>query len=165
MKTVLTLFFLFSLSLASIPVVAQDDATTNAKLQFSSMFMGTKNAFADLKGDLLLEDENFTYYKSEYGLGNRAFTVLHSKKDSTEWYCYVEFSMETDLTELPAVQSGAFGVLNMMVSGGKITGQENTEGDIIRTDLYASVTNAWLGELVSNQSKKTFHILLKNTDW
>lgn len=162
MKSAL-LFLLLSFVITS--AIAQDDAETNAKLQFSSMFIGTKNNFADLKGDLLLEDENFIYYKSEYGLGNRAFTVFQSKKDSTEWYCFVEFSMETDITELPAVQGGAFGVLNMMVSGGKIHGEETTEGEKIRTDLYASGTNAWLGELVTDQEKKTFHILLKNTAW
>lgn len=165
MKKTALFFLLLLSSFAITPAIAQDDAQMNAKLQFSSMFIGTKNNFADLKGEQFLEDENFVYFKSEYGLGNRAFTLLQSKKDSTEWYCFVEFSMETDITELPAIQGGTFELLNMMVTGGKIHGEETTEGEKIRTDLYASGTNAWLGELVTDQEKKTFHILLKNTQW
>jgi hypothetical protein len=145
--------------------VAQKDAILEAKLQFSSMFMGANNNFESLKGEQYSEDDNWTYYGSEYGLGTKAVTILKSKKDTTGWYCYVKFNMNDDLAELPAVQSGVFEMLNMVVKGGKISGEEETEGAVTRTDLYVKKNGAWLGELVSDGDKKTFHVFLKNEVW
>lgn len=144
---------------------AQEDAKLNAKLQFSSMFVGTNNSFRNLKGELYSEDDNWSYYSSEYGLGEKAITILQSKKDTTNWYCYIKFSLDTDLEQLPAVQGGVFELLNMLVSGGKIRGTEDTEAGVTRTDLYVKSNDAWLGEIVSDSEKKTFHIFLKNTAW
>jgi hypothetical protein len=144
---------------------AQDDAALNAKMQFSSLFLGTNNNFKEVKGDQYNEDENFTYYGSEYGLGDKAVTILKSKKDTTTWYCYIKFSLETELEAVLPIQTGTFELLNMLITGGKIRGTEETEGGITRTDLYVKSNDAWLGELVTDGDKKTFHILLKNTPW
>lgn len=161
-------FFITLASLLFIGIhvsVAQDDPEMSAKLQFSSMFMGTNNSFEKLKGEKYSEDENWVYYGSDYGLGKRAATILNSKKNASEWYCYIQFSLVDDLTELPPVQSGVFGMLNMIANGGKIKGEEATEGEITRTDLYVTKDNVWLGEIVTDNSKKTFHIFLKNSPW
>jgi hypothetical protein len=162
MKPALILFILLNVTLFSF---AQEDAALNAKLQFSSLFLGTKDNFEKLKGALYTEDDNWSYYGSEYGLGEKAVTILKSKKDSTAWYCYIQFSMDTDMDALPAIQTGTFELLNMMITAGKIRGTEDTEDGITRTDLYVKSNDAWLGELVSDSKKKTFHILLKNTPW
>lgn len=145
--------------------LAQDDAEMSAKLQFSSLFLGTNNNFETLKGEKYNEDDNWVYYESEYGLGQKAATILNSKKNTSEWYCYIQFSLENDLTELPAIQSGVFGMLNMVAKGGKIKGEEGSEGETTRTDLFVTKDNVWLGEIVTDNSKKTFHIFLKNSPW
>lgn len=161
-----SIVFLVTILLAApIVVTAQDDPVMEAKLQFSSMFMGTNNSFKTLKGEKYSEDDNWVYFGSEYGLGTKAVTILNSKKDTTAWYCYIKFSLETDLNQLANVQSGVFGVLNMVISGGKIKGTEETENKITRTDLYVTKNNEWLGELVTDGDKKTFHIFLKNLPW
>jgi hypothetical protein len=144
---------------------AQDDAVLNAKMQFSSLFLGTNDNFEKLKGTLYSEDDNWNYFGSEYGLGEKAVTILKSKKDSTAWYCYIQFSLETDMEAVLPIQTGTFEMLNMMITAGKIRGTENTEDGITRTDLYVKSNDAWLGELVTDSKKKTFHILLKNTPW
>lgn len=149
----------------TVSVLAQEDAKLQAKMQFSSMFVGANNSFRELKNKLYHEDENWSYYSSEYGLGEKALTVLRSKKDTTDWYSYISFSMDTDLEQLPAVQGGVFELLNMLITAGKIRGTEETEGNITRTDIYVKSNDAWLGELVSDKEKKTFHILLHNTPW
>lgn len=145
--------------------VAQDDAVLQVKMQFSSLFMGTNDNFKALKGEQYADDDNFIYYGSGYGLGEKAVTILHSKKDTTAWYCYIKFSLDTDLEVLPNIQSGVFGLLNMVITGGKIRGTEGTENGITRTDIYVKSNDAWIGELVTNADKKTFHILLQNTPW
>lgn len=164
-KRIHSRFIVLLLALTCNISFAQDDAVMEAKLQFSSLFMGTTNNFETLKGEQYSEDENWVYYASDYGLGKKAVTILNSKKNTNEWYCYILFSLDSDLAELPAIQSGVFGMLNMVVNGGKIKGEEGTEGATTRTDLYATNSNAWLGELVTDDDKKTFHILLKNTPW
>lgn len=160
-------FFLFIAFLLSISgsLHAQEDATLQAKMQFSSMFVGANNSFRELKGSMYSEDDNWSYYSSEYGLGNKALTVLRSKKDTTDWYSYINFSLDTDLEQLPAIQQGVFQLINMLITAGKIRGTEETEGGITRTDIYVKSNDAWLGELVTNSEKKTFHILLRNTPW
>lgn len=163
MKPVLILtILLFSVTQFS---VAQDDAALSAKMQFSSLFLGTQDNFEKLKGDLYSEDDNWSYYGSEYGLGEKAVTILKSKKDSTAWYCYIQFSLETELDKVLPIQTGTFELINMMITGGKIRGTEETEDGVTRSDLYVKSNDAWLGELVTDSNKKTFHILLKNTPW
>ena len=149
----------------SRPCLAQDDPVMSAKMQFSSILMGTNNSFSSLKGDKVGEDDNYMYYRSEYGLGNKALTVLHSKKDTTEWLCFVRYSTETDLDQIPAIESGVFGMINMVIKGGKIKGTEGTENNVTRTDLYVTQGEEWLGELVTDSNKKTFHVLFRNTKW
>ena len=145
---------------------AQDEAAaTEAKVQFSSVMVGTNNSFASMRGEKLKDDDNFVYYQSDYGLGTKAFTILNSKADTTEWYCFVRYHMIDDMKDVVAVESGVFGLLNMIISKGKIKGTEGTEGKITRTDLYVTENNAWLGELVSDGEKQTFHIFMKNTKW
>ncbi len=147
-------------------VHAQDEAAaTEARMQFSSVILGTNNSFAALRGPRLKDDENFVYYDSDRGLGSKFLTILNSKADTTEWYCFVRFHMIDDLKDVVAVESGVFGLLNMIIGGGKIKGSEGTEGKITRTDLYVTENNAWLGELVSDSEKQTFHIFMKNTKW
>ncbi len=161
----------FILALAIVSIIttntsfAQDDEILQVKMQFSSLFMGTNDSFTKLKGEQYSDDDNWTYYGSEYGLGEKAVTILHSKKDTTAWYCYIKFSLETELDQLSKVESGVFGMLNMVIGGGKIRGTENTENGVTRTDIYVTANDAWLGELVTDADKKTFHILLQNTPW
>ncbi len=152
--------------LLTLTANAQDEsAATEAKMQFSSVMMGTNNSFASLRGAKIKDDENFVYYESEYGLGTKALTILNSKADTTEWYCFIRFHMIDEMKDVVAVESGVFGLLNMLIGGGKIKGTEGTEGKITRTDLYVTENNAWLGELVSDGEKQTFHIFMKNTKW
>jgi len=161
-----SLFLIAILILSLSTAFAQDEtAATEAKMQFSSVMMGTNNSFTSLKGAKIKDDENFVYYESEYGLGTKALTILNSKTDTTEWYCYVRFHMIDDMKDVVAVESGVFGLLNMIIGGGKIKGTEGTEGKLTRTDLYVTENNAWLGELVSDGDKQIFHIFMKNTKW
>ncbi len=69
--------------------VAHDDPEMSSKLQFSSMFMGTNNGFEKLKGEKYSEDENWVYYGSDYGLGQRATAILKRKKNASVWYLYI----------------------------------------------------------------------------
>ncbi len=163
MKTLSVLSILL-ISVAQLSF-AQDDAALSAKMQFSSLFLGTNNNFKELKGEQYNDDDNFIYYGSEYGMGEKAVTILKSKKDTAVWYCYIKFSLETELEAVLPIQTGTFELLNMMITGGKIRGTEETEGNITRTDLYVKGNDAWIGELVTDGDKKTFHILLKNTPW
>lgn len=165
MKTVRMVLLFVIIFLTASPALRAQDAATEAKLQFSSLFLGTTNSFKTLKGEKYADDENWTYFASDYGLGERAATILQSKKDTAQWYCYVKFSYEDDLNALPAVQSGIFDLLNMVVKGGKIKGEEKTENNVVRTDLFATKNDEWLGEVVSDNNKKTFHVFLKNVNW
>lgn len=149
----------------STSLFAQEDEKLQAKMQFSSMFVGTNNSFRELKGTLYSEDENWSYYGSEYGLGDKAMTILRSKKDTAEWYSYIKFSLDTDMEQILPIQTGVFELINMLITAGKIRGTEETEANVTRTDLYVKSNDAWLGELVTDGEKKTFHILLKNTPW
>jgi len=165
MKSTLLLFLAILLFTGSTAFAQDESAATEAKMQFSSVMMGANNSFASMRGEKIKDDENFVYYQSDYGLGTKALTILNSKADTTEWYCFIRFHMIDDMKDVVAVESGAFGLLNMLVGGGKIKGSEGTEGKITRTDLYVTANNAWLGELVSDGEKQTFHIFMKNTKW
>jgi hypothetical protein len=43
----------------------------------------------------------------------------------------------------------------------KDKGEEGSEGETTRTDLYMTEGNVWLGEIVTRNGKQTFHIFLK----
>lgn len=132
-------------------------------MQFYVHFMGTQDDFEKLYGEKSSENEEYIYYNSEKLLGSKTILIAQNKKDLTLWIYYVEYSMDTELSELMEVQPAIFKVLNDQVGAGKIKGEETTEGNITKTNLYTVAKNEWLGELVTDNENQKFYVLLANT--
>ena len=132
-------------------------------MQFYVHFMGTQDDFEKLHGEKSSENEEYIYYNSEKLLGSKTILIAQNKKDLTLWIYYVEYSMDTELSELMEVQPAIFKVLNDQVGAGKIKGEETTEGNITKTNLYTVAKNEWLGELVTDNENQKFYVLLANT--
>lgn len=165
MKTIksslLVLLFVISSGFAAH---AQSEGSLSVPfMQFYVHFMGTQDDFEKLHGEKSSENEEYIYYNSEKLLGSKTILIAQNKKDLTLWIYYVEYSMDTELSELMEVQPAIFKVLNDQVGAGKIKGEETTEGNITKTNLYTVAKNEWLGELVTDNENQKFYVLLANT--
>lgn len=165
MKTVKSYIFVILLTIISYNAAqAQTEGSLSIPfMQFYVHFMGTQDDFEKLHGEKSSENEEYIYYNSEKLLGSKSILIAQNKKDLTLWIYYVEYSMENELSELMEVQPAIFKVLNDQVGAGKIRGEETTEGNVTKTNLYTTAKNEWLGELVTDNEKQKFYVLLANT--
>lgn len=163
MKQILVVIFLVSAQF----LFAQSDGIPAAKMQFITHLYSSQENYKVLHNAKSGENEKFIFYDTGEALGNRYISILQSKADTSQWIYYVEYPMVTteDLTDLAQVEPHVFDVLNLYIKTGRLKGEEKTEGDIVRTDLYIAKTNEWFGELVTDNAKQKFYILLTNARW
>jgi hypothetical protein len=162
------IFFLLGLFALSVSVHAQEDADIPAaKMQFITHLYSSQENYKALHRDKSGENEKYTFFDTSDALGGRYISICQSKADTSQWIYYVEYPMETaeDFKDIADVQPHVFAVLNLYVKTGRLKGEEKTEGDIVRTDLYIAKTNEWFGELVTDNAKKKFYVLLTNARW
>jgi hypothetical protein len=159
---------LFAILITPLLAFSQDsEGVPEIKMQFITHIYSSQKNYAALHTDKASENDQYIFYNSGEALGSRYITIAQSKKDTSQWIYYVEYPMETaeDLKNVADVEPHVFSVLNLYVKTGRLKGDENTEGDIVRTNLYVASTNEWFGELVTDNAKKKFHILLTNAHW
>lgn len=160
-------FLIIALFVAGHVLHAQDEGIPEIKMQFITHVFSSQDNFKSLHNAKSGENEKFIFYDTNEALGNRYISILQSKADTSQWLYYVEYPMVTteDLADLAKVEPHVFGVLNVHIKSGRLKGDENTEGDIVRTNLYIAKTNEWFGELVTDNAKQKFYILLTNARW
>jgi hypothetical protein len=161
---ILTILFTFSQA-----VCAQEgDGMPEARMQFITHLFSSQDNYRTLHAGFKSgENEIYSFYETHEALGARYISIAQSKADTSKWIYYVQYPMETaqDLKDLGEVQPHIFDAFNLYIKSGRLKGDEKTEGDVVRTNLYIAKTEEWFGELVTDNAKKKFYVLLTNAKW
>jgi hypothetical protein len=163
------LFILTALFIINVSVSAQEsDGIPEAKMQFITHLYSSQNNYRTLHaGFKSNENDKYIFYETKEALGARYISICQSKADTSQWLYYVEYPMVTaeDFKDVSEVQPHIFAAFNLYIKSGRLKGDEKTEGDVVRTDLYIAKTDEWFGELVTDNAKKKFYVLLTNARW
>jgi hypothetical protein len=137
------------------------------KMQFITHLYSSQQNYKALHHEKTGENDQYIFYQTSEALGNRYIAIAQSKKDTSQWVYYVEYPIATteDIAAVAEVEKNVFEVLNLYVKTGRLKGSENTEGDIVRTNLLIAKNDTWFGEVVTDNATKKFHILLTNSRW
>ncbi|MBS1490998.1 MAG: hypothetical protein JSS93_10755 [Bacteroidetes bacterium] len=146
---------------------AQDESS-GLTMQLMMHLSASQKDFQSLHTDsITYEDENYKYFNSREGLLTRYISILQSKKNPSLWIYFIEYDMNDtdDLSALSKIEPALFKLINLFIKAGRFKGDEKTENNITRSNLYIAKTNDWYGEVVTNNDKKKFHILFTNKRW
>jgi hypothetical protein len=163
------LFILISLFIFSMAVSAQEgDGMPEVRMQFITHLFSSQDNYRTLHAGFKSgENETYSFYETHEALGARYISIAQSKADTSKWIYYVQYPMETsqDLKDLGEVQPHIFDAFNLYIKSGRLKGDEKTEGEVVRTNLYIAKTEEWFGELVTDNAKRKFYVLLTNARW